>query len=318
MKSIVLPALVSIALAAFAACSSDPSVTCRVGSECASGACDADGQCVPAPPAPDGSTGDTGAPPSPDGGADAPTTFDTGTPDSPLPGCSASDAGTITAAQVPLGPGLHAKFLIAENVTISTAGTTQPDGTRIWDFSGALSGDHDVLVETLSPMGAWYASQFANATYATQLSDTSDLLGVFQVTSSALNLLGVVSPSNGNPETELSYSPVVPSLAFPLSMGASWSTNATVTGTASSIPSTYLQSYQSSVDATGTMKTPFGTFNVLRVHTVVTSNTAGVLSVVRSDSWVTDCFGPVAAATSQTDETNDEFTNAAEVRRLTP
>jgi hypothetical protein len=40
--------------------------------------------------------------------------------------------------------------------------------------------------------------------------------------------------------------------------------------------------------------------------------------VTRQDSYLFECFGEVARATSQPNETSDDFTTAAEVRRFTP
>ena len=314
--------LVSVLLGAPAllamACSSGQAVECHVGADCASGACDVSGKCVSASSIDSGvavkDSGSLGDGAQPEG---APS-FDSSAFDAPVPGCTPNNDGMITSAEVPLVAGLHATFRIAENVPVSTAGTMQPDGSRVWDLTAALSGDHDVLVETLSPIGAWYASSFANATYATPLSDTSTLLGVFQANTSAVLLQGVVSPTSASPQTELTYAPAVPSLKFPLKLNDTWQTMSTVTGTASGIQSVYTEAYTTTVDATGQLKTPYGAFAVMRVHTVLTRTIGVVVTITRSDAFVAECFGPIASIVSTTDETNDEFTNAAEVRRLAP
>lgn len=305
--------VVVASLAAVAACSSAAAPQCRVGADCASGACDSSGRCVPV----SASGQDAG-----DGGDDASVGQDAGTDgdahfahDAPG-GCVADGDGVVQRGEVPLYAGLHASFVIAENVTIDTAGTSQPGGSRTWDLSGALSGDHTVVVTTDSPAGQWYASQFSTATYVSKLSDTQDLLGVFQAASDGLRLQGVVSPSSGAQQTQLSYSPAAETFAFPMQVGTSWSTNAQVSGTAMGVPSAYAESWQSNVDAHGSMKVPFGTFDVLRVKTTLTRTVGATVTVIRSFAWVAECFGAIAAATSQYDETNAEFANAAEVRRL--
>lgn len=305
--------LVAVVAAAVPACSSD-SAQCHVGADCASGACDATGRCVAAPP-----QGDA-APPVDAGQSDAPAVdaaVDAPARDGSV-GCAPNHDGVIDRAEVPLAAGLHATYRIAENVSVSTAGTTRGDGTRSWDFSAALSGDHSVILETAPIAGSWYAADFTGATYAAKLSDTSDLLGVFETTASALLLRGVVSPSGGSSRTELTYAPAVPTLSFPLKKGTSWQTNATATGVASGVGAVAGEAYQSSVDAVGDLVTPFGTFPVQRVHVVVTRNVGGFITVVRTYAFVAECFGPVATVVSQNNETNDEFTNAAEVRRLSP
>jgi hypothetical protein len=284
---------------------------CNVGADCASGACNIEGMCV------------SGS----DGGVKGDASTDARTPDTSLRAdspistdgsCIANDSGTILASQVVFMAGLHATFRIAENATVSTAGETEPDGSRNWDYSGALPGDKDVLVETLPVTGAWYAASFAEATYASQLTNTSTLEGLFQFTASDLLLEGVVSPDAGVTQTKLTYSPAVSTLQFPLMQGGTWSTNATVKGTADGVDVLYTEDYASTVDAHGTLKTPLASFEVLRVGTVLTRTVGIEKTVIRSFVFVTDCYGPVATLTSKDNETSTEFTTASEIRRIAP
>ena len=90
-------------------------------------------------------------------------------------GCVPNNDGVITRAEVPMLAGLHASFLIAENVTMTTGGTAQPGGTTDWDFSGAQSGDHTIVITTDAPQGQWFASKFPDATYTSKLSRHADL-----------------------------------------------------------------------------------------------------------------------------------------------
>jgi hypothetical protein len=313
-----------VALVAPACSSADPA--CHVGADCASGACDSSGRCVPNP---GGGGVDSGSPVGADAqvsegggvatdGSSADSGGSSGGGDDGSAPCQPNNDGTITREEVPMMAGLHANFMIAENVTMDTAGTTQPNGLRVWDFSASLSGDHKVLVTTDAPTGQWFSPQFTTATYTTKLSDTQPLLGVFQATSSALLLQGVVSPTSGTQQTALSYSPPANSLAVPLQLGTSWSSTSTVTGPADGVPSDYTELYSSKVDARGTLKLPYGTFQVLRVQTTLTRTIGVTVTVMRSLNFVTECFGPVATLSSQIDETNNEFTNVAEARRLTP
>lgn len=267
-----------------------------------------------------GGNGDAGAADA-DGGA----SNDSGGGDGAAGGCVPNDDGTITRAEVPMMAGLHASFVVAENVTMDTAGTTQPDGTRVWDFSGALSGDHTIIVTTDAPTGQWFSSQFPGATYTTKLSDTQPLLGIFQGTSSALLLQGVVSPTSGSQQTELSYAPAATSLAVPLQLGSSWTSSSMVSGTASGVAVVpYTEIDDSKVDAKGTLTVPYATFPVLRVATTLTRQYGAVCTpganctVIRSLVFLAECFGPVATLTSQNNETSAEFTNVAEARRLAP
>jgi MFS family permease len=299
------------ALVALAGCSASGGfATCRVGTDCGSGVCGSNGQCVEPDDA--GNTVPDAAPTSTTD-ASFPMT-DAG----PVPGCVPNSDGTITAGEVPLKAGLKATFKVATNVTVDVAGKTQNDGTRTWDFSGALNGDHDRLVTTDAPNGSWWAPGFGGATYATRLSESADLKGVFEVSGSALLLRGVVSPTDGLTKTNLTYNPSVPAIQFPLKSGTAWNVNANVTGQAQGVYSIYTEQYASQVDARGSLKTPFGTFSVLRVRTVLTRTVGALITVTRSFAFVAECFGTVATVTSQPNELQTEFTNASEITRLTP
>ncbi len=226
--------------------------------------------------------------------------------------------GVITRQQVPLQAGLHATFLVAENAGVSTAGTMNPDGSRTWDLSVPFSGDHDEAVDTLPLSGQWFGASYPGASYAAVLSDTSDLLGVFALTDAALQLAGVASPATDTQQTALHYAPSVTVLAFPLQANATWTTTSMVTGQAEGIPVVYTETYQSVVDAYGTLKTPYAAFPVLRVNTLLTRVVGVLVTTVRTYSFVTPCFGNVASIVSNQDELVEEFTTAAEVSRLTP
>jgi hypothetical protein len=327
----------ALAVAGFApaGCSSS-SPQCTVGADCASGVCESNGKCGPAS---NGHTdsgtietdsgvvvGDDGGSPGDDSGPVE--VSDTG---SPFPGvdgglCVPDNNGIITRAEVPMLAGLHANFEFAENVTVNSAGVMNANGSYQWDLTGPFqpsatkpsTADHTVLVTTNDPTGQWFSSAFSGATYTTKLSDTATLLGIFQGASSALELLGVASPTSGNGSTELTYKTPIAVLSLPMMLGSTWTTNSVVTGTAEGLVSDYTEEYVNKVDAQGALTTPYGTFNVLRVQTVLTRNDLGVVTVIRSFSFVAECFGSIASLVSQDDETTVDFTNASEVQRLTP
>ncbi len=292
------------------ACSSAQSVVCHSGADCASGICASNGTCGPPDKLPDAALADG------DGLFDA--AVDAPNADVAPLGCNANGDDVITAVEVPLKAGLHATFRTATNVTVDTAGKPGPNGTRDWDLSPALPGDQNTIVETLPVTGTWYAGSFPTATYATKLSVSSDLLGVFRSGNSALELLGVVSPSSGSSQTNVSYTPPAATLQFPLQSTSKWSTTSNITGTASGIQVFYSEKYDSQVDAKGTLKTPFGTFPVLRVRIILTHTVGLLATVTRTFAFVTDCFGTVASITSQSNEQSTEFTSAAEVKRIAP
>jgi hypothetical protein len=297
VRSIMLAALLS------ACAGSSMPRQCQVGGECVSGVCLADGHCL----ALDGGDGPDGGP-APDGGA---------SPDGGAQ-CAPNHDGVIARSEVTMGPGLSARFRVGSHATVSTAGVSRTDGTRMWDLSGQLAGDQTVSVDTLPMSGQWFAPDFAGASYASKLSQSSDLLGVFEVRADALLLRGVVSPAAGFQKTELTYNPPVTVLKFPLEAGASWQTTATVTGTTSGVLSAGQEAYQSDVDAVGDLATPYGTFPVLRVRVVLTRTVGIVTTTVRQYLFASECYGVVAGIVSNDNEPSIEFTSAAEARRLAP
>ncbi len=253
------------------------------------------------------------------GGADGGTEDAGGDTADADPGiCSANLDGVIERDEIPLRAGLTASFRVATDTAVDTAGTTQPDGTRSWDFSNALPGDKTVDV-TLAPIaGEWFAAIFPNADYWTLLADGEDLRGVFEITDGSLVLRGVVSPNAGATRTELVYDPPVAVMRFPLTEGSDWSTTSTVTGVAGGVPSVYTEQYDYTADAIGDLVAPFGTFDVIRVRVELTRTVGVVITTSRSFLFTSECFGTVASVFSNDYETEIEFDSAREIRRLTP
>jgi hypothetical protein len=320
MSSRLLSCLVAASALSTACAAGGDFAACTVGSDCASGICNSDGTCADAETSAASSGSGAGGPAS--SSTDGTTTTSATTGSGGGAGgsnvCSPNDDGVVTRAEVPLAPGLHATFRATENATVDTAGAMNGDGSRTWDFTAMLSGDHDELVETQDPSGAWYAAQFAGATYTARLSDAASLLGVFKVIDTQLLLMGVVSPTETPPVTELAYDPPVVVLAFPISASSTWQTSSGVTGLADGVAAAYNETYQSSVDAHGQVVTPFGPFSVLRVRTNLTRTVGATVTVSHQFSFVAECFGTVATVNSQPDELMAEFTSASEIERLSP
>ena len=146
------------------------------------------------------------------------------------------------------------------------------------------------------------------------------LLGVFALTDTELTLLGVVSPAAGTSRTELTYDPPAKILALPIAEGGTWTSTSTVSGVAQGITIfvPYTEVYASTVDQAGTMVTPYGAFPSVRIATDLTRTVGFTTSTKRTFAWMAECFGAIANASSQDNETAAEFTDPAEVRRLVP
>lgn len=283
-----------------------PTPHCVVGADCASGICLSDRTCAP-PHESDAGGVDAYVPPGVDGG----------TPDAGMSGrCLPNEDGVVSRLEAPFGPDLSARYAVAADVSVSTVGRTDATG-RHWDYAPALPGDHDFDVATEPLTGRWFVDRYPGASYVARLRDTTDLLGVFRITASALELLGVVSPSDGIGRTELTYDPPVRVLTFPLELGNRWTTDTRVTGYAEGLVAAFAEVYESEVDGRGSVGTPYASFDALRVRVTLTQQlTPFVSRVTRQFLFVAECFGTVAMVVSQQDETEIEFTRAAEVRRL--
>jgi hypothetical protein len=296
-----ITAATAVAAALLAGCADTRERSCTSNADCASGLCRADGTCAPVDA--DGGAGPDGFVGDGDGG---------------LLSCQPNHDGVIVRSEVLLAADRTATYRVALDADVSTAGQLQPSGDRLWDLSGQMSNDTDVLVELIDIGDEWYADQFPNATYATRLSETEDLLGVFQVTDGAVRLLGVVSPNAGLGRTELAYDPPIDILQIPLDVTSQWTSSSTVTGLAAGVTSFYSEDYDYQVDAVGDVNTPFGAFPVLRVRADLTRQIGAGFITVRTYAFVAECYGTVASIVSNEYEPDVEFDTAAEVRRLAP
>src|SRR5437764_14325799 len=118
--------------------------------------------------------------------------------------------------------------------------------------------------------------------------------------------------------TNVKYRPDSRAIHFTIAMNSTWSSNSTVQCTASGVPVYYFENYQSKVDAHGKIKTPFGTFDVLRIATVLTRTVGATVTITRTYGFFAECATQVATIVSQPDEPNAEFTNDSLVERLAP
>ena len=225
--------------------------------------------------------------------------------------------------EVPLEAGLKAIFRVAHDASVDTRGETSSGGERTWDLTENYSGDHAEAIELQSMDGKWFKPDFPDGDYAMKLAGDAEELGVFQITSDALLMLGVVSPTDGSTTTNIEYDPPVKVLDFPLEKGKSWKTETEASGTHATwspwTPTANTEIYTSQVDATGVAKTPHSDLDVLRVRTKLERSAAisGVpLGTIRTFAFVAECFGTVATIRSKQGESQTEFDEAAEVRRL--
>jgi hypothetical protein len=293
------------------ACAGGGDTPCRVGSDCASGICFADGTCAetdagmidPDAGMPDR---DAGMLFDPDAGAIDPDAGMTSLCD---------DDGVIDADELPLAIDETVSVRVAFDAAIDTHGVERPDGTRLWDYEGAFAGDEHRVFMRRPIAGEWFAGDFPEADYSFPIA-ADDLRGVFDRSADAVLLVGIVSELEGR--TSLTYDPPVAVWRFPLREGASWEESTTVSGVLNSIASYYLETWSVAVDAAGSLGTPAGVRDVLRVNTRITRTAAGTITLHRRIAFVEPCVGTVGQVFGAPGDGTAEPTFASELWRVAP
>lgn len=232
--------------------------------------------------------------------------------------------GKIDAAELAPSIGPSVSYLVSPAGTersVDLAGFVDDGGRRIWDWSTDLADDRLFQTSASKIEGKWYASSFPIDAYVTPFDAAHANEGIYRSDSEALWLLGVASteesPANG--KTLLVYGQPVALFRFPIQPGAQWTSVGMVqNGVFRGLPFASRDTYEVRVDAAGSMLLPDLSFTQAhRVRTTVTVEpSAGVNTVQRQVSFLFECFGEVARATSRANEPNDDFTTAAEIRRI--
>ncbi len=243
----------------------------------------------------------------------------------PLP-CVPNLDGMIQADELAPALGIPATYLISPaggTRPVDIAGTTDSNGHLSWDWSTSYSDDGAVQIAASPVMGKWYAASFPQGQFVVQYDASHTLEAIYSHDDQAMYLYGLASteqtPSDGEGETLIVYAAPVALYKFPFGPGSTWTSTGNVTNaTLRGLPYAGTDTYVTTDDATGTMILPDLTFSqVHRVRTTLSNNPAvGEASTTRQVSFIFECFGEVARATSQLNETSDDFTTAAEQRRL--
>jgi hypothetical protein len=285
---------------------------CRDDPDCPGGACVA-GQCRPL-----AGVDLANAAPS-DLGSIAPSDLtlvipDGWSPDSLAASCTFNGDGVIQRSEAPFIPGLGALFAV--NPSGSTVAVNlQPTG-GVWDFTAPVAGEGKVFDQLASPGGTWWAADFPTATHAEILEDGQPEWGVYRATDSALQLLGIVSAQGGLQKTELTYATPIDVLRFPLSTSSQWTSESDVTGYAEGVLYAGHDTYSFVVDQRGTTKVPAAQFDTLRMRINYTQTYGFLTTTSITYLHLAECYGAVARIRSQDNETSNDFSTAAEYRRL--
>ena len=233
--------------------------------------------------------------------------------------------GIIQPAELQPALGLSAKYTVSPagtSRTVDLVGTVDSSGQRVWDWGASYSGDQVATIEATTLQGKWYAASFPNGQFVTPFDAGDTLEAVYSQDDGGLYIQGLASTSENPPggKTLWVYDTPVTLYRLPLMKGSSWKSKGTIrNGTVDGIPYAATDEYDGADVETGQLVLPDFTFT--QAHqlqfTVTTTLSAGGNPVVhKQTSFLFECFGEIGRATSEPGETNDDFTTAAEVRRL--
>ncbi|HEY4119491.1 MAG TPA: hypothetical protein VGM56_16600 [Byssovorax sp.] len=231
--------------------------------------------------------------------------------------------GQIDAAELAAVYNVPVTYLVnppSDPRTVDLQGTMGSNGLE-WDFSQDYADDESFTLTAIEVTSAWYASSFPTGQFATPLDVRETLDGVYSADDAGIYLLGIAShaemPSSG--QTLLVYDAPIAVYRFPLAPGATWvSTGNVRNGTIDGLPYSGKDVYEISDDAIGQLALRDFTFQQAhRVRTHVTSSPAvGASQEHWQVGFVFECFGEVTRATSAVGDMSEDFTSAAELRRL--
>jgi hypothetical protein len=238
--------------------------------------------------------------------------------------CLPNRDGKLEASEMAPTFGAVAQFLVNPSGTtrpVSASGTVADTGARTWDFGDSYKDDRSFKVAAKKLDGLWYASKAGGATFATPFDAAGTLDAVYHIADDGLYLHGIVSaeekPANG--QTLLLYETPIRVFPFPLTPGAKWNVEGTIrNGVVAGQPYAGKDTYSSEDVALGRLILPDLTFteaHAIRTTAVVTP-AAGVATTTRQIQYISECYGEVARAVAKTGDTNPDFSEAAELRRL--
>jgi len=228
----------------------------------------------------------------------------------------------IDVAELPLPSAAKGSYWVSSNVAVDLAGAVAGTDRR-WDWSQLASGDQLVEVEATGLAGAWFAATFPRGELVAPLDLEHTAVGVLARDAEVLTLLGIASSDPDPPagRTLVVYDTPIPLYEFPIVADAHWAATGVIShgnGTIDGLPFIGEHRYDVAVAAIGELDLPELTIQqAFRIDTQITIAPSSGPSVARrSASFVFECLGEVARATSRDGEASPEFRVAAEVRRL--
>ena len=250
------------------------------------------------------------------------TDYDGGAP-APL-ACTPNLDGKIEARELQAAVGIPLSYLFSppgKTRAVDLAGKQDAQGHLTWDFAVDYADDQVVHTQASAIKGKWYAASFPDSAFVVPSDAAARVEGIYVYDASGYHLLGLASFIESPPEgkTLYVYQTPVDIFRFPIAPGQTYTSTGTVKNAMlRGLPYAGSDTYLVNVDGSGTLSLPSISFSqALRVRTTLTATPiAGMAVTTRQTSFLFECFGEVARATSANNETQDNFTTAAEVRRL--
>lgn len=225
---------------------------------------------------------------------------------------------------------------VAQSLLVSPAGVERAvnlvgaivDERRVWDFATDYADDQLARLTASALADHWFEGDFAalvatlpGTIFVAPTDAGARTLGVYHHDERALSLLGTASAAMDPPEgrTLLVYGAPVALYRFPIAPGAEHVSVGEVRGgTFRGLPYAGRDVYEVRAVAAGRLELRDLAFTQAhRVDVRVTIEpAAGAATTVRQTSFLFECFGEVARATSRLGEADADFTTAAELRRL--
>lgn len=231
--------------------------------------------------------------------------------------------GNIDSTELSPALNIPVSYLVSpqgQTRPVDLVGAVDAQGHRFWDFGADYATDQVAKISASGLVGKWYAASFPGGTFVAPFDAADTTEAIYAYNSTAIALLGLASTSDAAAnKTLLVYSPPITVYRFPLAVGSHYTSSGSITnGTLRGQPYAGKDTYDITVDASGEVKLAAYTFTqALRIRTTVTIEpSAGQPITTKQTQFMFECFGEIARATSQAGEKNDDFTTAAELRRL--
>lgn len=230
--------------------------------------------------------------------------------------------GKVEASEFKAVLNTPVNYLVGMNRQVDLAGKKDSQGNLSWDFSQDFASDASITISAADLNGRWYQSSFPAGQWVSPSDLAGTIDGVYASDDQAVYLLGLASTVENPPsgKTLLVYDAKVAVYRFPLEPGASWTSVGHVTNAiVGNLPYNGTHTYQIADDAIGQLALHSLTFaqaHRVRTTLTITAPAGPGTTVKRQTGFVFECFGEITRATAALNAPSDDFTMAAELRRL--